>query len=121
MLVPNQHPLLELEHAAWVALSTEGEAAPFYRRMLAGRVLILLPGGMVIDDRDAVIESMGGDPWASFEMSDERVMELGPDAAIVAYRAIARRGDQDYSALFASTYVHENGEWRLAVHQQTPD
>ena len=82
---------------------------------------MLLPGGMVLDDRGDVIESMSGSPWTSFELSDERVFELGEGSAVVAYRATAQReGGEPYTALFNSTYVREDGAWRLAVHQQTP-
>jgi hypothetical protein len=113
--------LLALEHDAWKALSTSGaEAAAFYERALADEVLMLLPGGMVLDDRAQVIGSMQGEPWSSFELSDERVLALGADSAVVAYKGRARRGDTDYTALFNSTYVRVAGRWRLAVHQQTP-
>lgn len=112
--------LIELEHRAWDALATEGAARDFYADVLAPDVLMLLPGGMVIDDRDAVVASMTGPPWDEFDLRDERVVELGPGSALVAYRARARRGDVDYDALFSSTYVKLDGRWRLAVHQQTP-
>jgi hypothetical protein len=113
--------LLDLERRAWTALSTAGAAAAFYHDVLADTVLMLLPGGTVIDDRDVVIESMGGTPWSSFELSDERVLELSPTSAIVAYRATAVREGTEYEALFNSTYVRdERGAWRLALHQQTP-
>lgn len=116
-----QDDLIDLERDAWKALSTSGEAAAdFYGRVLADDVLMLLPGGMVIDDRGAVIDSMGGAPWDSFELSDERVLTLGEDSAVVAYRATASRGGTEYTALFASTYVRVGGAWRLALHQQTP-
>jgi hypothetical protein len=45
---------------------------------------------------------------------------LGDDAAVVGYRGTATRDDQPYTALFNSTYVREDGDWKLAVHQQTP-
>ena len=112
--------LLALERAAWEALSTDGAATAFYAEGLADRVLMLLPGGMVIDDRDAVIGSMQGAPWSSFELTDERVHRLTDTSAVVAYRATAHRGDQGYTALFNSTYVREGGAWRLSLHQQTP-
>src|SRR3546814_856260 len=112
---------LELERAAWKALSTDGEtAAAFYEEVLAPSVLMLLPGGLVIDDREAAIESMSGEPWSSFELDDERVVSLTDQSAVVAYRASAARGDLSYSALISSTYVRGAGKWRLALHQQTP-
>ena len=119
--MPQHDDLLHLERAAWEALSSNGDAAAaFYADVLAGDVLMLLPGGLVIDDRSQVIESMRGAPWTSFELMDERVLDLTADSAVVAYRATARRDDDQYTALFNSTYVRERGSWRLTVHQQTP-
>jgi hypothetical protein len=74
----------------------------------------------VIDDRDRVVDSMRGAAWESFELADERVLELTDGCAVVAYRATARRDGTDYAALFNSTYVRVRGSWRLALHQQTP-
>lgn len=83
--------LIELEHAAWKALSSHGdEAARFFSEVLARHVLMLLSGGLVIDDRAEAIDSMGGAPWTSFELADERVLGLTEDSAVVAYRATAR-------------------------------
>lgn len=113
--------LADLERSGWQALATSGDAAAaFYDEVLAQDVLMLLPGATVIDDRARVVDSMRGAPWDEFELSDERVVPLGGDGAVVAYRAAARRGDMHYEALFTSTYIREDGAWRLAVHQQTP-
>lgn len=113
--------LLDTERASWVALSTSGRAAAeFFDASLADDVLVLLPGGTVIDDRAAGVQSMQGVPWTGFELSDERVTPLGSDVAVVSYRAKASREGGDYEALFNSTYVRRDGAWRLALHQQTP-
>lgn len=112
--------LLALERAAWEALSTEGAAGPFYEKTLAKDVLILLPGGMVIDDRQDVVDSMSGAPWDRYEISEVRVLPLTADSAVVAYRVEADRGDTHYRALLNSTFVRQDGEWRMALHQQTP-
>ena len=113
--------IIALERAAWEALSTSGEAATaFYDERLADDVLMLLPGDTVVDDRDAVVQSMGGPAWDAYSLGDQRVVEVGPDTAVLAYRGRARRGGHDYAALFSSTYVREDGTWKLAVHQQTP-
>ena len=115
------HELIDLERRGWDALSSGGAAATrFYGDVLAERFVFLLPGPAVIDDRAALLESLGGSPWTSYELADERVVPLGPDAAVVAYRATAVREGARYEALMASTYVREGGVWRLAVHQQTP-
>jgi hypothetical protein len=76
--------LLRLERAGWRALSTGGDAAGrFYGGVLAGEVLMLLPGGLVIDDRRQFVDAMSGAPWDAFELAEERVVELG-DAVAVA-------------------------------------
>jgi len=118
----SQHDeLIELERAAWKALSTSGDvAAEFYDEVLAKDVLMLLPGGMTIDDRATVVDSMHQADWTSFELSDERVLDLTDACAVVAYQATAQRDAGDYTALFNSTYVREGGAWKLALHQQTP-
>lgn len=113
--------LLDLERRAWEALSTDGDAAAaFYGSVLDDEVLILLPGGLVVDDRQSVIDSMRGAPWDSFELADERVLEVDDRTAIVAYRATARRADDEYRALLNSTYVRRDDGWKLVLHQQTP-
>lgn len=113
--------LVDLERSGWEALSTSGDAAAaFYDERLVDRPLMLLPGGMVLDDRRTVVDSMSGAPWDRFELFDERVVVLSDDAAVVTYRASAVRGDQPYTALVSSTYVRQGGDWRMALHQQTP-
>ena len=87
--------LVELERESWEALTTKGAAAPFYERALAEQIVMLMPGGMVIDDRQTVIDAMSGDPWDEYELlSDVRVLPLGDWAAVVHYRARARRGER---------------------------
>ncbi len=113
--------LVEMERAGWDALSAGGDVATsHYADVLAERVLFLLPGGMLLDDRPAVIDSMGGEPWSSYRLFDERVIKLGDDAAVLAYRTMATRDGTEYEALVNSTYVRAAGAWKLAVHQQTP-
>ncbi|OWY63094.1 hypothetical protein B7486_54935 [cyanobacterium TDX16] len=115
-----EQDLTRLERQGWEALATEGAAAGFYDGVLADDVLMLLPGGMVIDDRQTVVDSMGGAPWSSYELRDVRVLPVADGVAVVAYEATAVRDEQPYTALFNSTYRHEDGRWKLVLHQQTP-
>jgi hypothetical protein len=113
--------VLELERAGWAALSTGGEAAAgFYREVLSDEPRFVLPGGLVLDDREAIVRSMGGPPWDHHALRDEQLVPLGAGAVAVVYRAEAERGGQRYEALITSTYVRSDGPWRLAIHQQTP-
>ena len=113
--------VLALEHDAWRALSTGVDAVrSLFERVLEPDVVMLLPGGLVIEGSDQALQSMAGPPWDSYELSHERMLTLSGDAAVVWYQAHARRGDLDYLALVNSTYVRRDGGWRLALHQQTP-
>jgi hypothetical protein len=117
-----QSELIELEEQGWLALSSTGEAAAeFYERVLDHTVVMLLPGGMVLDDRAAIVQSMSAQPWSSFELDDLRVLQLTADHAVVTYSVVAQReGTSAYSALMSSVYVRRATGWKLAFHQQTP-
>jgi hypothetical protein len=113
--------LIALERAGWTALATDADTATrFYEDVLAAEVVFLLPGGMVIDDRSDVIDSMRGAAWDRFDLEEERVWRFSDDCAAVTYQATAARGGDEYRALCNSTYVRSSGRWLLALHQQTP-
>ena len=113
--------LIALETDGWEALSADGaRATEFYGRVLDETVVMLLPGGMRLVERDAILASMGGAPWSTFELDDPQVLPLGADAAVVLYGVMAVREGLEYSALVSSAYVRRDGGWRLAFHQQTP-
>jgi hypothetical protein len=110
-----------LEERGWQALSTDGAAATaFYREVLDTHVVMLLPGGMTLDDRETIVASMGGAPWTSFRLENLAVLHLTPDTGVVTYGVVAQRGDTAYSALISSVYVRRDDGWKLAFHQQTP-
>jgi hypothetical protein len=84
--------LIELEEQGWRALSSTGEApGEFYQRVLDDTVVMLLPGGMVLDDRAAIVQSMSGQPWSSFELQDPLVIQPTADTAVVTYGVVAQR------------------------------
>jgi len=115
-----QRELLDLEERGWQALAA-GRGPEFYDEVCAPDAVMLFPGGMVLDRDDAIEGLRQAPPWASYELTDARVVPLDDDAAVVVYRATAQRdGDEPYRAAMSSTYVRRGGEWRLAVHQQTP-
>ena len=119
----SQHDeLIDLEHAAWKALSTSGDvAAEFYDEVLAKDVLMLLPGGMTIDDRATVVDSMHQADWTSFELV--RRASARPDRRLCRGGVPSDRRATPAATTppsFNSTYVREDGAWKLALHQQTP-
>ena len=119
--MPSNPTPIELERDAWKALTTSGDAATaFYDEVLADELLMLLPGGLVMEQREEALASMGGQPWDRHELSAMRVLSLGEGGATVAYQATAERQGTRYRAWMSSTYTRVDGRWRLVVHQQTP-
>jgi hypothetical protein len=119
--MPATKDLVDLERRSWEALATEGAAAPYYEEVLDEDPVVLMPGGMVIDDRQTIIDSMGGPAWKSYDLEEMDVHVLTRNVGVVTYGAHASRdGSEDYSALMTSVYVKRPDGWKLALHQQTP-
>ena len=117
-----EHDAYRLEVEGWRALSSSAEEArAFYDRVLDERALMLLPEGLVLDDRTAILDSLSDTPWASYELFEPVVLEPAPNVAVVAYGVLARReGSSGYTAQASSTYVRHQDGWKLVMHQQTP-
>jgi hypothetical protein len=111
--------LIELEREGWRALSS-GAGRAYYRKRLTDNALVAFSFGVLT--REATIEAIeSAPPWSSFEMKDPRVVALNQDSGVVVYAVVAQReGETPYSAVISSTFVREDGAWRLAFHQQTP-
>ena len=124
--------LLLLEHDGWRSLC-EQTGSTFYGEIMAPDGVMILAHGMILD-RDAVVASLDqAPPWETYEISEERLIELHEGAAVLVYRGTAQRGADtnptvgaepeavvDFEALMASTYVRHQDRWRLACYQQTP-
>ena len=115
-----QH-LVELEQRAWKALcTTREEAKQFYNSLLAEHAVMLFPGGTRVEGKEKTLESIGAQPWSSFQIDAPQVLSLGESSGIVVYKATAQReGSGAYKALISSAYTYD-GAWKMAFHQQTP-
>lgn len=113
--------LLRLEQAGWTSLC-DGSGDAFYGRLMTDDGMMLLADGSALN-RDAVVESLRDAPaWSSYEISEERLIALGADAAALVYtgRAFRAAGGPAFVALMSSVYVRDSSGWRLALYQQTP-
>jgi hypothetical protein len=112
--------LVRLEERGWQA-PAGGDAATCYEQVLDNAVVMLLPGGLVLDGRGTIIASMSGPPWSAFRIAEPSVLRPTADTGVVTYGIVARRGDApEYSALVSSLYVRRPDGWTVAFHQQTP-
>ncbi len=106
--------LLRIEHELGAG---PGDA---YRRHLADDAVVVVPGAVL--DREACAAAIDESPgWEEREISDARTIELAPDSAVLTYRWRSRRGATTYRAVMSSVYARRDGQWRLVLHQQTPE
>ena len=108
--------LFDLEERFW---RSGGEHFAHY---LADAAVAVLPGpgGLLLDGE--IARAVANQPrWTHVVLEEHRVLELSAGAAMVTYRATARRSrGKPYFARATSAYVHDGTRWRLAFHQQTP-
>ena|SRR5690554_2476740 len=109
--------LVALEREGWRALSG-GDPAEFYGRVLTPQAVMVFAFG-ALTRADAVAAMAQAPPWDEHELLDVQVHEVAASVAVVVYRVRARRGDDPYEAMLASTYVRIGDDWRLALHQQS--
>ena len=112
--------LMELERRGWDSL-TRSAGGDFYGRLMTPDAVMVLVNGMVLD-RDTIASSLNdASPWASYELREERRVEVGGDAAALVYLARASRADQreSFVALMTSVYRLVDDQPRLVLYQQT--
>lgn len=112
--------LLGLEHAGWTSLC-ESRGGAFYGGLMLPGALMVLVNGMVLEHATIAATLDDAPPWASYEISEPRVVEVGSDSAALLYHAQAHRDGESepFTALMASTYRLVDGRPRLALYQQT--
>jgi hypothetical protein len=109
--------LREQEERFWGAAGDAG----FWDEHFADDGVVALAMGLM--DKRTVVEAQdAAAPWATYALDDVRVVELDDQVVSISYRVTARRAgdDSDYVAVVTSVYVRRDGDWVLAVHQQTP-
>lgn len=105
-----------IERSLWL------DGVEAYRTHMADQcVMVFGPVGILT--RDQILQTIEGAPrWQEVEMAEPILATTdGSTTIVIAYRAEARRAGADpYRALCSSTYFVQDGELRLAQHQQTP-
>lgn len=108
--------LWALEERFWTG------GADYYCSVLHPECLMVFaePAGILAGDE--IVEGLEqAERWIGVEMTDRLTIRPGDDAAVLAYRAEARRETgEPYRCNCSSTYLRDGERWRLVQHQQTP-
>jgi len=113
--------LLDLEHRGWASLC-DSTGADYYGRIMTTDGVMVLAHGQVLDRQAVIVSLEAAPPWRTYDISDERLVVLGDDDAVLVYTGRGyREGDEpEFTALMSSVYTRRDGAWRLALYQQTP-
>lgn len=112
--------LLELEHAGWKSLC-DGSGDQFYGALMTDDAVMVLANAMVMD-RATVASALGeSPPWARYEITDVRLVEISGDAAALVYTGTGWRdgADEPFVGAMSSVYRRTADGWKLALYQQS--
>ncbi|KQX61847.1 nuclear transport factor 2 family protein [Angustibacter sp. Root456] len=112
--------LTNFERQGWDSL-TRSQGGDFYGALMTDDAVMVLVNGMVLDRATVASSLNDSPPWDTYELTDERLVQVSDDVAALLYRATATRaGDPEpFVALMTSVYRLQDGEPRLALYQQT--
>lgn len=109
-----------LERAGWDSLC-DGTAAEHYGRTMTEDGVMVLANGMALGREEVVASLRDAPTWASYELSELRLVSVGDHGAALVYVGTARRDDDPaFVGAMTSVYVRGEGGWRLALYTQTP-
>jgi len=111
-----------IEQNAWKALATDQLVArSFFEGLLDQEAVMTLPGGVILETPDEILNSFSETPWSWFKIEGENTIDLSENIKLFCYRVTAQRQDEEiHDALASSLYVRRKGTWKLIFHQQTP-
>ena len=98
------------------------QSAGYYREHLAYAAIMVFPEPAGVLVKDEIAAALDNAPrWSQVALEEHRLLELSEGAAVITYKATAKRdGGERYLARASSAYVHDGRAWKLAFHQQTP-
>lgn len=109
--------LIRHEHDLWEAMR-HGDGGTYLQRAMTTDA-VLIEGGTLVE-RSATIVALDGTSWGDSTMSDQRVVRLGERAAMLVYRLRGTRDGEPVDVWATTTYVYDEGRWRVGAHVQSP-
>ena len=116
--------ILNLEEGTWEAVKEGGGSLIPY---LSQDCLMIFPGAPDIVSASSdpplheILTHQDIKPWTSYRMKDVAVINLGSGAASITYKVKAERDGNEYRAMMTTVWRNADGQWRIVLHQQTPE
>ena len=113
--------LLDLEDRMWRA-NREGDGG-FYAEVLRDDAMVVSRYGTATKDQIVPGISANRNPYLRTDLSDQQVIMVTADSALVTYRAdvtaLIEGAEQQFSVLATSVYARGDDGWRSVFHQQS--
>ncbi|HEX9043532.1 MAG TPA: hypothetical protein VF802_00770 [Candidatus Limnocylindrales bacterium] len=109
--------VVAIEKGFW----TKADDPQYFRDHVAdGGLVVIEPMGFV--EKQQSVEMTADKAWTDVEMLDLQVRQVAPDFIIVVYHGRGRRSPEEepYQGSIASSYVQQDGHWRLALSAHQP-
>jgi hypothetical protein len=111
----NKSELLKIEKGFWF------EGAEYYNRHIADGAVFVFPG-MRLGKENGVAAADQGARWDHLDLTDEKLIEVTENVAVLTYHAKDQReGQPHYTGNITTVYRLENSEPKMIFHQHTPD
>jgi hypothetical protein len=107
--------LLTIEKGFWF------EGANYYDQYITNKAVFVFPG-MRLGKEDGVSAADQAPRWDELDLTDEKLVEVSEDVAVLTYHTRAKRKRQKpYAGNITTVYRLEDGEPKMVFHQHTPD
>jgi Domain of unknown function (DUF4440) len=114
-----QSDLIDLEKKFWT------NDQEFYEANYTVDAVLIFPGVGKLDRASAIAairdENRRGHRWAEVALDDVATVELTAEVVLLTYSARARWNYQETAStvVCSTVYVLNDGQWRVALYQQT--
>lgn len=94
----------------------------FFERNITDNALLIFPGaGNTYTKAQSIASMVGHPPYLKYDVIDPRIIHIGESAAVLTHQATIMHEQHAHpqSIVVTTVLVHEDGAWRLALHQWT--
>jgi hypothetical protein len=94
----------------------------FFERNLTDEAMLIFPGESNTYTKAECVAAMVDHPvYHKYDLTDPHVVHIGESTAVFTHHATVMHEQQERprSVVVSTVLVHQNGEWRMALHQWT--
>jgi len=94
----------------------------FFQQNLTDEAMLIFPGERNTYTKAQCVAAMVDHPvYQKYELTDPHIVHIGDSTAVLTHHATVmhEQHEQPMSVVVSSVLVHQDGEWRLALHQWT--